>query len=169
MTSGLTVRLLGQPALEFDGAPWHLALPPRYWTLLALLSLGPRGAVHKRSAIAAALWPEDLKEEARAQLRRHLHRLTHALPPCGDTPWLNLANQCAGWNDAAPVWIDVVAFSEAAANPQRYSEAVDYYRGDLLEGSYDECLFAHRERLRATYLDMCRGAALSARLSRKAC
>ena len=155
----LAVRLLGRPSLEIDGAPWTLELPPRYWTLLALLSLAPRGEPAKRSAIARALFPDDHQPEAYSQLRRHLYRIIRALPPAGDVPWLDAGKLTAGWHPAAGVWIDLHAFLECAADPKRYGEAVEYYRGDLLEGSYDECVFAHRERMRRTYLDICREAA----------
>jgi tetratricopeptide (TPR) repeat protein len=65
------------------------------------------------------------------------------------------------WRPNAPVWLDVAAFEElialgaetdAAAGIAALRDAVELYRGDLLEGCYDEWIIGERERLRQHYL-----------------
>lgn len=146
----LTIRLFGPPSFAFDGVPWRFGAP-RCLPLLTYLAL--RREPVPRATAAAALWPDDLDEDARANLRRHLHHLRRALPPNDDGGWFVDADGRVGWNDAAPARIDVVTFLKGIAEPALRPEAVALYEGDLLEGCEDEWLVVERERLRAAYLD----------------
>lgn len=158
--SGLILKLLGEPALAFDGKP--LRLPPaRCISLLALLAV--RREPLTRASLAAQISPDDLDVDARANLRRRLHLLQQSLPACDATPWVTATSTHLVWNDAAPAWIDARAFEDAIADPRRRAEGIELYRGDLLSGSYDECLLADRERLRTLYVDACFAEALALR------
>jgi predicted ATPase/DNA-binding SARP family transcriptional activator len=161
MEQRLVVRLLGPPSLTFDGKPWKWSAPPSCLTLLALLA-AKREAPATRASLAATMWPDELDTDARANLRRHLHRLLRALPQIEGVEWIASDMQTVAWNAAAPAWIDVRAFEDASEDPARAVEAVDEYRGDLLEGMYDDVVLAVRERLRAVYLNVL------ARLTREA-
>lgn len=150
--------------MEFDGAPWSFRTPPRCMALLALLAFA-RGRSSARASLAAALWPEELDSEARANLRRHLHSVQRALPTIDGIEWLVTDTRSVRLNEEAPLWNDLEAFETAVADPARRVEAIELYRGDLLEGSFEESLLADRERLRSLYLDACRDELLAARQS----
>jgi DNA-binding SARP family transcriptional activator/tetratricopeptide (TPR) repeat protein len=160
----LAIRFLGKPSMEFDGTPWNFRTPPRCMALLALLALA-RGQTSARASLAAALWPEELDSEARTNLRRHLHAAQRALPPVDGIEWILADTRSVRWNEEAPLWSDLEAFEAAASDPTRRVEAIELYRGDLLEGSFEESLLADRERLRSLYLEACLDETLTARQS----
>ena len=56
------------------------------------------------------------------------------------------------WNPDAALDVDVEEFETLCTQPDRLAEAVELYRGDLLETLYDEWIFAPRERYRNLYL-----------------
>jgi DNA-binding SARP family transcriptional activator len=153
----LRIRLLGDLDLRQDDIP----LPPlgsaRAESLLAYLLLH-RDAPQPRQRIAFLLWPESTESQARTNLRHVLHILRHALPD--PDRFLDVAPRTLQWRPDAPVWLDVAAFEEAVSRGERGAagdlgdlrNAVDLYRGDLLEGCYDEWLLDERERLRRRYL-----------------
>jgi hypothetical protein len=89
--------------------------------------------------------------------------LQQSLPACDATPWIEATSTHLAWNEAAHAWIDTRAFEVAVADPRRRAEGIDWYRGDLLSGSFDECLFADRERLLTLYVDACFAEALALR------
>ena len=145
----LIVNLFGSAWLLFDGAPWTFSAPPACLALLAYVAL--RRQPVRRAVIAAALWPDQTDAEARANLRRHVHRLKRALPVVKGSEWLLDEGGGLAWNhDVAQV--DVASFLTDVADGERAADAVDLYRGDLLEGYEDEWLTIERERLRMLYL-----------------
>ena len=148
----LVIRLFGEPGASFDGKPWKWSAPPRCFPLLALLGLA-RDTAPTRAWLASTMWPEEIESDARSNLRRHLHRLARALPQVEGAEWIRGDERSIAWNDAAPAWLDVRAFEDAVTDPARRAEAVEIYRGDLLEGFYDEYVLAERERLRTLYTD----------------
>lgn len=99
------------------------------------------------------MWPDEMEPDARSNLRRHLHRLTRALPVIDGIEWVTGDERTIAWNPDAPAWIDVRAFEDAVRDPARRAQAVELYNGDLLEGFFDEYVLAERERLRALYTD----------------
>ena len=119
--------------------------------LLAYLAL--RREPVARSTVAAALWPDELDSDARANLRRHLHHLRRALPEAPGIDWLVDDGKLIAWNHAAPVSIDVVSFLELVGDAATRADAVALVEGDFLAGLEDEWLVVERERLRASYLD----------------
>ncbi len=163
----LEIRLFGRLELRHDGEPWPLGAPPRAAGLLAYL-LVRAGQPVARAVLATQTWPDDAEDEARGKLRRHLHRIAHALPeqPAGAVPWLDVSASSVRWNPASASWIDVAAFDAAAADPQRLAEAIELYRGDFLEGQYDDWALLERERYQARFLELCYDAALRARRER---
>jgi DNA-binding SARP family transcriptional activator/tetratricopeptide (TPR) repeat protein len=148
--------------MHFDGRPLKLPTPSRCVAVLAALALR-RDDPPTRSTLAAAIWPDDLDSDALANLRRHLHLITRALPRIDGIEWLDTSARKIAWNERAPAWFDALAFEELASNPQRREEAIELYAGDLLADWPDEFLIADRERLRTLYLGACFDAAVSAR------
>ena len=84
MPAHLAIRLFGEPSFRYDDAPWRFVAPPRVLPMLAWLIVRRERVL--RSQLAAIFWPDETRESARSNLRRHLHRLAQALPPGVD--WL---------------------------------------------------------------------------------
>ena len=102
---------------------------PRRVALLAYLALATPRDWHSRDALLALFWPEYDADHARNALSQAVHFLRRSLAP----------NVIASRNgealrfDSTEVWCDAVAFDEAL-EAGRTVEALDLYRGDLLEG-----------------------------------
>ena len=161
--SRFEIDLLGEPRLRLDGAPMRLGARPKSIVLLALLIV--RGEAMSRAALAAALWPDELEADARANLRRHLHDLQRALPDL-DADWFKATPNHLEWNREAPAQVDVVEYQRLIEDPKTMPQATELYRGDLLGSSFDESIAADRERFRALQLDAlaeCAEAAAAAR------
>lgn len=149
------LRTLG--ALDLRGSDGDelravLAQPKRIALLSYLALATPRG-LHQRDTLIALFWPEHDEEHARNSLSQSVHVLRQALGPQslvsrnGDALSLN-------WSD---FWCDAVAFEEVL-DTGRLGDAVELYRGDLLEGfhitgapEFDRWLEAERERLARRY------------------
>src|SRR5579862_3994925 len=157
----LTLRLLGEPTLHFHDKARKLPAPPRCVSLLALLAM--RREPVSRAVLAATLWPDELESSARSNLRRHLYQIQHGLPKVDGVEWVLADSVNVTWNVDAPAWVDVNEFEQGVLDPARRAGAIELYRGDLLEGSYDEFLFADRERLRTLYIRACFDAAAATR------
>jgi DNA-binding SARP family transcriptional activator/TolB-like protein len=151
------IRLRAFGALDLrtsDGEELRAILAqPKRAALLAYLALAlPRGP-HRRDALLVLFWPEHDTEHARNALSQAVHFLRRAL---GRDALVNATDEelRLEWGD---FWCDAVAF-EDALDAGRPGEAVDLYRGDLLENfhvanapEFDRWLDAERARLAARY------------------
>jgi serine/threonine-protein kinase len=149
-------RILG--ALNLLGADGHeltsvLAQPKRI-ALLAYLAAAAPQRLHRRDSLVALFWPELDQEHARAALRQALHGLRHAL---GEDMLVTRGDEDIGV-DAARIRCDVVEF-ERAAQEGRLADALELYRGELLEGffiraavGFEQWLDDERARLRSVAL-----------------
>jgi DNA-binding SARP family transcriptional activator/predicted ATPase len=159
----LILRVLGPPRLELHGE--SIALNLRRAVAL-LVYLAVTAQPQSRDALAALLWPESDDREARARLRRTLHRLGEAIGDdkvLGDGDTLCLA-------PGADPWVDSLAFEQqataglaahggpgggSAEGIAHLAQAAALYTGDFLEGfglpdnpAWDEWQFYQREGLR---------------------
>lgn len=148
----LELRLLGSLELrDATGADVRPVLQqPKRLALLAYLALTPAGGFRRRDSLVGLFWPELDGEHARGALRRSLYFLRRA---CGDDVIVSRGEDDVGMKPEA-LWCDVTAFDQALAN-SRPAEALELYRGDLLEGFYvaaapamEQWLDAERNRLR---------------------
>jgi DNA-binding SARP family transcriptional activator len=129
-----------------------------------------RNRPHSREMLAALLWGDSSTEKSKKYLRQALWHLQNCLEPQQEAAGggvLMLENEWVQLNTEAELWLDVAAFEQAFALAQSVmggnmsecavealQEAVQIYRGDLLEGWYqDWCLF-ERERLQNVYFLM---------------
>jgi DNA-binding SARP family transcriptional activator len=103
-----------------------------------------------RDRLLGLLWPERDERTARHLLADSLYVLRCALGDRAIT-----ASGEALRLSARDVWTDVVEFQRAVADA-RWSEALDLYRGDFLDGfflrnaaEFDQWALAERSRLRA--------------------
>ena len=129
-------------------------------SLLAYLCIH-RGHPVPRSALAGTFWPELPESRARRSLTQSLGQIRSDLPDiiAADTHTVQI-------HPEASVWVDVEEFSrlvnwetgilgDQSTNLPIYqsaSEAVELYRGDLLESFYDDWVLTERENLRKMYL-----------------
>ena len=160
----LEVRLLGRPELRFDGIGLAHVTPPRVFSLLAFLILN-RDRPMTRAAAASALWIDELEDDARSNLRRHLSVLNAGLPKI-DVPWILTTTTTLQWNPNAPAWIDVVEFERLAENEDAAAAAAALYRGEFLQGHFEDWMVAERERYQNVFLDIAYGLAVRARAAR---
>src|SRR5712692_980740 len=121
------LNLLGAGGRELTSV---LAQPKRVALLAYLAAATPRRP-HRRDSLVALFWPELDQEHARAALRQALHGLRHAL---GDGVLVTRGDEDIGL-DETQIRCDVIEF-ERAAEAGRLADALDLYRGDLLEGFF---------------------------------
>jgi len=144
-------RLLG--ALHLTDAEGRevqsLLTRPRRLALLAYLAAATPRRLHRRDSLLPLFWPELDQEHARAALRQALHVVRDAL---GTDVIVSRGDEEVGL-DLQLVSCDVVAFDRAVAAGQS-REALEHYRGNLLEGffipeagDFERWLEAERARL----------------------
>src|SRR3989449_3336619 len=126
-------RLLG--ALHLTDAEGRevtsLLTRSRRLALLAYLAAArPRG-LHRRDTLLALFWPELDVEHARAALRQALDVLRDSL---GALAIVTRGDEEIGL-DFNHLWCDVAAFEDAVAAGQ-LPQALELYRGNLLEGFF---------------------------------
>ncbi len=129
----IELRTLG--AVDLRDAAGHeiravLAQPKRL-ALLAYLALARPHGFHRRDVVLALFWPELDQKRARAALRKAVHVLRRSLSP---QAMVGRGDEELGLADEV-VWCDAVAF-ERALGAQRFAEALQLYRGDLLAGFF---------------------------------
>ncbi len=135
MPDQLTLRLLGQPQILAGDAPVTGFISSKAQALLVYLAV--TGRPHNREALAGLLWGEMPETQASKNLRNALSNL-RAL--AGDH--LSITRETAAFNQAAPYWLDVEAFTAAVSQAGGADDlgalhrAVEVYQGDFLEGFY---------------------------------
>jgi DNA-binding SARP family transcriptional activator len=162
--SRLEIEILGEARFRFDGRPWRLTAPPKCLPLLALLLVDAEP--QQRSALASSLWPEESDRIARANLRRHLHALTRALPQLDGVVWIEADATSVRWNPNAPARSDVGDFLASVVDASTRSDATQFYRGELLSGSFDEAIVGLRERFAAQHIALLAELATAAKAER---
>jgi len=136
--------------------------------LLCYLLLNPKA--HAREALANILWADSSPAQSKKYLRQTLWQLQSSLESHLRPLPHRVALVQAEWvslNPALDLWLDVAVVENAFSLLQRelidelkpstakaVQEAVELYRGDLLEGCYHDWCLYERERLRNMYLVM---------------
>jgi DNA-binding SARP family transcriptional activator len=126
-----------------------------------------RGAPVSREVLAGLIAPTASRERSRKALRQSLWSLRLGLGESGAAEATRLVRVADGWLelDGADAWLDVAEFEHVAVlrttkeralpppDTRRLAGAVELYRGDLLEGWYQDWCLEERERLRQIYLE----------------
>jgi len=127
------LRILGHTELSLAGNVTGGAVlrQPKRLALLAYLALATTNGFRRRDQIVGIFWPEQDQMHARTQLRKALHALraivgTNAFVTRGEEE-IRLDND--------HIWCDAVVFRRHA-EAREWSDALELYRGDLLEGLY---------------------------------
>jgi serine/threonine-protein kinase len=126
-------RILGSISLvEADGRELRAVLAqPKRVALLAYLAAATPCRFHRRDSLVALFWPELDQEHARAALRQALYGLRR---PLGEEALGSRGDEEVGL-DVSRFWCDAIAFDDAVADG-RHADALELYRGDLLEGFF---------------------------------
>ena len=135
--------------------------------LLAYLLL-QRHKVHSREILADMFWGEHSQQKARGSLNTALWKLKKALEPEGIPAGTYLKNSHSGeigFNKDSQYWLDVEIFERGInqiltlpfqtieeSHLVDLNKVLGLYKGDLLEGLYEDWALRERERLRALYL-----------------
>jgi predicted ATPase/DNA-binding SARP family transcriptional activator len=126
----------------------------RNGALLAYLALEAERP-HARATLAGLLWPEEPEEAARQNLRQALFQLRTILTPKDqkESDFLLITPTTVQFNGASNHWVDVTHFTRLISTCERHehrdlhscqpcmhrlTQAVDLYRGPLLEGLFVE-------------------------------
>jgi TolB-like protein/Tfp pilus assembly protein PilF len=151
------IRLRTLGALDLRGSEGQelraLLAQPKRAALLAYFALATPRGLHRRDTLLALFWPEQDSEHARNALSQAVHFLRRSLGAevvvASNGDGLGLE-----WKD---FWCDAVAFEEAL-DRDRPTEALDLYRGNLLEGfhvvdapEFEQWLETERARLGTRY------------------
>ncbi len=153
----LEARFFGGLALTYHPAkeapPQSLPLPPtaKSQSLLAYLILHTQPPP-TRERLAALFWPERPSARARRSLSTALWHIRRCFP----TPALETTTQQVRFAFPAALHVDVHTFERLTgegASLTALSQAVELYRGDFLEGFYDDWALNLRYHLQSRYLE----------------
>lgn len=148
--TALSVRLFGGLELRrASGEPIPIG-SARIASLLAYLLLNRSS--HSRQRLASLLWPESTESQSRTNLRHLLHELKRSVPDI--ERFVEIGAQTLQMRADALATVDVDRFEdelekvEAATDLEPVRQAVDLYRGDLLDGIDADWSSGKREELR---------------------
>jgi DNA-binding SARP family transcriptional activator len=166
--SSIRFFLFGKLRIEIEGTETCKIEPRKAEELLVFLLLH-RSQPQSRERLADLLWREGVQDQANNYLRKALWQLQSALDQLGlsqegllliDGEWLQV-------NPQFDLWLDIAVFEETFKKSQGVSGrdleesqaqsiqfAVEAYRGDLLDGWYQDWCLYERERLQYLYLAM---------------
>ncbi|HZH92141.1 MAG TPA: BTAD domain-containing putative transcriptional regulator [Pyrinomonadaceae bacterium] len=173
--STLSIQLFGKFSVHADGQPLEGLDAFKVQELLSYL-LVHRERPHTRESLAGLLWGETATDKSKKYLRQALWHLQSALEGRNgggdaggndDGSLLSTGHDWVRFNADSAVWLDVAVFERAFARVQgkagrdlddetkRLVEAAaELYKGDLLEGWYQDWCLYDRERLQNMYLVM---------------
>ena len=166
--TALNIHLLGKFSVEYEAKVLGVFSACKLQELFSYLLLY-RDRPHSREILAGQLWGDSTTEKSRKYLRQALWHLQTALDMTGnaDAPGvcLRVEHDWVQIDTNRAMWLDVAVLEKAFTlvqdvpgcdlNPGQAATlqvAVELYRGDLLEGWYQQwCLF-ERELLQNKYL-----------------
>jgi DNA-binding SARP family transcriptional activator len=163
----LEAHLLGVGRVNAPSRTGAAPLSRSCLLLLAYLLLH-RDRTHARDVVASAFWGESPEPLARRRLNTTVWRLRRALEPDAHASGefiIGGRGGNLGFNAASAFWLDVDEFEtlatphvgRAAGELERddlvvLERAVWLYKGELLEGEYDEWVLSYRARLANLHL-----------------
>jgi ABC-type oligopeptide transport system substrate-binding subunit/DNA-binding SARP family transcriptional activator len=147
----LRLYLLGPLDIRYDGQP--LPKPPtlKSQSLLAYLALH-REYPQPRDRLIDLFWGERPETKARRSLRTALWHIRRCLPQEG----LLLSDlHTVQLDPEGDVWLDVDEFQSEISQRDiaRLEQGLALYRGDFMDGFYDEWVIDERYRLEALFSD----------------
>lgn len=165
--STFSVRLLGRFCVQRDRRPLDGLDAHKVQELFSYLILY-RDRPHPRETLAGLLWGESTTPQSKKCMRQSLWQLQTALESQTDSRRERVLLVEPDWiqfNTEADLWLDVALFEQAFTLAQGIQgkeldvqcaqilrNCVDLYRGDLLEGRYQDWCLYERERFQNMYL-----------------
>jgi ABC-type oligopeptide transport system substrate-binding subunit/DNA-binding SARP family transcriptional activator len=147
----LHLSLLGSLDICYEGQP--LTKPPtlKSQSLLAYLAIH-RQRPQTRERLAGLFWGERPERRARRSLTTAMWHIRRCLP---DESLLLSDAQSVQFDPQADLWVDVDEFERLLSSPDSSSlrSAVELYRGDFMDGYYDDWVLDERYRLETLYTD----------------
>lgn len=166
---GLQVSLFGRLSVKWAGEEAMGFEAKKVQELFAYL-LVFRTRTHSREVLAELLWGDRQSAQSRKYLRQALWQLQSVLEKasiCESTQWLDVDAEWVQVSPAAGLWLDVAELERASVQAQGVAggdlsdegaqaleRAVQLYRGDFLEGCYQDWCIFERERLQNVYLNV---------------
>jgi DNA-binding SARP family transcriptional activator len=162
------IKLFGPGQVSYQGKP-ITGFPAQQHCLLFYYLLLNRQSLHTREQVATVFWGDNPASLARKYLRNTLWRLNQAFRSAGASldDFFSVQEDYIVFTNSTSYQLDIDKFDAAirfsqerpsqALNPEQASlleNAVDLYRGDLLEGVYDDWCLYERERLRLGFLNI---------------
>lgn len=167
--SEIRIQLFGQFCVRQDGQVITGLEANKLRELFGYLLLHRRSP-QSRESLASLLWPETTTAHAKKRLRHVLWLLQSALGSHTEAPpdrLLLLTADQVQVNPEANFWLDVAMFEKTFACVERIASrqldtqhvqalhnAIQCYRGPLLDGCYEDWCLYERERLQNMYLVM---------------
>ncbi len=149
--SSLVICLFGRPELWRGDQLLPSLATHKTQSLLAYLIIHCKRS-HLRDELAAVFWGDQDDIHARHSLATALWRIRRLL----GKEYLITDTTCVQFDPTSPFWLDVTEFECRVTNyadePTELAAAVELYRGDLLEGFYDDWCIEERYRLESLYL-----------------
>lgn len=163
------IRLFGKFSIQHNDSELESFPSAKAKELFCYLLLH-RDRSHSREVLASLLWGDCPTSQSKRYFRQTLWQLQqtlHGHSRGNSTRLLQVDDESLRLDSQPQLWFDVAVFEEAfvpvrgVAGEQVNKEqaralhdAISLYKGDLLEGHYqDWCLF-HRERLQNIYISM---------------
>lgn len=153
-----------------DDHQTFIALEARRAQELLCYLLLYRNRLHEREKLATLMWCDAPAPQSKKYLRQALWKVQTAVNLANGADQaqiLRIEHEHIGINPVASFWLDVAAFEEAfaavhnmrgrdlnQAQIDRLKAAVQLYKGDLLEGWYQDWYVYERERYQNIYLAM---------------
>jgi DNA-binding SARP family transcriptional activator len=163
------VRLLGKFSVQRSGKEID-AFPSAKAKELFCYLLLHRDRAHSREILTSLLWGDHATSQAKKYFRQTLWQLQlalHGRSACDSSRLISVDEESLRIDSQQGLWVDAADFEHANAPLQgipgeQISEAqgkaledgVALYKGDLLEGNYQDWCLYHRERLQNLYLAM---------------
>jgi DNA-binding SARP family transcriptional activator len=167
----LRIHLFGKFEICHDDEQQTRCYTPQVQELMAYI-LVHHERPQARDKLVDLFWKGCDTQHAKRQLRQLLWRYHSALKLCLDNQdnareLLKIEPDWVSFNTHANVWVDAHAFQRAVSqlpalsghtaskeDAQALRTAISLYRGDLLEGWYQDWCIVERERLQNVYLAM---------------
>lgn len=152
----VSVHLLGEVEVRRDDGRSMPVSSGRVALLLAYLLVNRSPQPRKR--LAGLLWPDSTDSQARTNLRHLLHELKRMVPDIDR--FLDLQGTALHWKPETLASVDVDQFEDAlkrvdsaagVVDLDALRQAVDLYKGDLLQGLEAEWIDPDRDRLRRRF------------------
>jgi DNA-binding SARP family transcriptional activator len=162
----LKVMLFGKCTIECEGEKIEGIQPRKVQELFSYLLIF-RGQPQSRELLSELFWGDQEQTKSKKYLRQTLSRLQHALKECEASPGLDFLIEYDWIQFTPPVnfWLDVAEFEKifnlVKGKRARELSADDFstiqfaaalYKGDLLEGWYQDWCVFERERFQTMHL-----------------